>query len=736
MKKPGIAELNRLYSEAEEVDREVFAEQRSNILLVAGEHYSKRSQGFDRRVRGAQDLSETQKLRLTKNHVHRIQRHYVTSILAHAPGVTVLPQNEKEIQDKKDAELNKSVWEEAKAKHRLKEKIREWVNDLVTIGEVCAKVFWDPNRGRLVGYEQKVGPDGAPLTEETGEMEPEVDPGTGQPLLDPVTGQPAMKPALKPVADESRPVFSGEFVFERIFAFNLLRDPSASSMRDPKPWIVRKMVPHSHLKAAYKDDPEKLKALGGAEGRGEEFIVFDANKASYERQKGQVMVREYYYPVSTDYPEGYFFIATDQGILEEGVLPFGIFPLVWNGCDEYQSSPRRRSIIKVARPYQAEINRASSQMAMAQVTIGDDKVLYQSGTKLQQGSLLPGVRGIAYQGLAPQILPGRDGSQFLPYISQQIDEMYKVLMVEEINEEKNYQLDPYTLIQRSIQQQQKFSLYSENFETFLVDLATLYLELAKHYLPDDALIPAIGMREYINIEEFRKTTPLCYQIRVEPQSDTVETKLGKQLALNHALQYVGTQLTKEEIGKVMRAMPFGNFDEAFGDFTIDYDNVQNDLLALDRGQMPEIHDTDDNDYVLKRLVHRMKQADFRFLSPEVQQNYQAYKQQHEAALAEKSAKIMAAKQEFIPTGGAMIACDMYVPNEKDPEKAPRRVRVPYQAIDWLVQTLEKQGQSLSKLEDMNKGVLSEVADMVLARQSQGASPSMPPMPGMAVPGGV
>jgi hypothetical protein len=77
------------------------------------------------------------------------------------------------------------------------------------------------------------------------------------------------------------------------------------------------------------------------------------------------------------------------------------------------------------------------------------------------------------------------------------------------------------------------------------------------------------------------------------------------------------------------------------------------------------------------------------------------------------AKEQAMKDGFIPVSGAMIATDMYVPNPAGPDKPAKRVRIPYQALDWLVQRLESQGASLDKIETMNKGAMSEMADMLL-----------------------
>lgn len=695
-----IDQLNRTYEEAEQADRAVFAEQRSNILLIAGEHYSKRGAESHQRLRTSSD-SESQKLRLTKNHLHKVVRIYVANILTHAPGVSVAPKNEDEIQDQKSADLNQAVWADIKVRYRLKDRVRQYLHDFVGIGEVCVKIIWDPSAGEFLGYEQAASEDGEPLFDESG----------------------------APLPDEERPRFTGGFVFERVYGYNLLRHASARDMRDAECWIVRKLVDMDQLKAKYSDDPDKLKMI--TEAAKDEFIVFDSDRAGYNKTKNQALVREFYWPISNAYPEGYFAITTQEGILDEGPLPGGIFPLVWQGFDEYPSTPRGRSIIKVARPFQAEINRASSQMAMHQITVGDDKVLYQTGSKLQQGALLPGVRGISYAGAPPTILPGRDGGQYLNYINSQIAELYDVLMLDEENQEKNPgQLDPMSLFYRSLKQRKKFASYGEKFEAFLIEFAETCLKLAKFYYPDDMVVAAVGKNERINISEFKSTDPLCYRVKLEEREETLETQFGRQLTMNHILQYASTSMTKDDIGKIVRQMPFANAEEAFGDLTLDYDAVKNDMLQMERGIMPPLGKYDDPNYVLKKLVSRTRQSDFQFLPVNVQQLYTTRIAMYERVLHEQQAKLQAAKNEFIPVDGAMIATDMYVENPAGAEKPSKRVRIPYRALDWLVKQLETQGASLDKLETQNKGVISEMADMLLGNQSQ-SRPQLPQASGSA-----
>ena len=431
MKPLKIEDLNRTYKEAESADDDIFSEMRSNLLLVSGNHYSKKSNSFFSKIRNTQKINETQKLRLTKNHLHKITRNYIMAITSKVPGVIPAPQNELDMQDKKAADLNTAVWQDMKARYNLKEKFNEYIQNFVEIGEMCAFIYWDPNQGELKGYE--------PLVDEN-----------GQPVIDPMTGQQQQDP--------EKPIMAGGFEFKNIPGFNLLRAPQTKSMKRSPYHIIREMVDKSELLAAWEHDEEKKKFIG--EGDTGEFIVFDTNRKQYRSEDSQILLRYHFYRPCKQYPNGYYFIATERGILEEAEIPFGIYPIIWEGFDTYSTNPRGYSIIKVARPYQAEINRASSQAATHQITVGDDKIIYQGGTKLAPGALLPGVRGLTYQGAPPQILAGRDGGQFLPYIQNQISEMYSACMLEEVNlENESGQIDPYTLLFRSASAKAKFSRY-------------------------------------------------------------------------------------------------------------------------------------------------------------------------------------------------------------------------------------------------------------------------------------
>jgi hypothetical protein len=693
--KKGLEDLNLLYTQAETADKEIFAEQRSNVQLISGNHYTNKNSRFDR-IRDNRDLTHTQKLRLTKNHIQKITKAYVNHIVEAAPGIQITARNDRDIHHQKSATLNASVWQYAKDTQKLESRVIDWAKDFIDLGEVFIKIFWDPTRGKFKGYNQALDPMGQPEVDEDG----------------------------SPAADYDDAVFQGELVIEKILACNVLRDPQAQTMDEAEYLIIRKMVPHKTLKAMVGDDPEKLKAL--QPGQREEYMVFDASTQGYEQTKDMVLLREYFFRPSPCYPQGYFYIATKYGILFEGELPFGIFPITYCGFDSVQTSPRHRSIVKQLRAYQIEINRTASKIAETQTT-SDDKLLIQTGTKVSSGAVLPGVRTVQYTGVKPEILSGRTGEQYLPYLSAKISEMYQVASVPEALEDKDYQADPMGMLFRSAKDKKKFVIYISKFELFLKEVCLIYLNLAKNYFNDEMLIPMVGKNEFVNIAEFRQTGEVQLSIQVRPMSDDVNTMFGKALAINHALQYVGPNMKPDQVGHLLRQMPFANFEDSFSDLTMDFDGATNLILALERGEQVEPSPSDTKEYMIKRLDKRMRESDFRMLAPQVQQNFLQIKQAYQSMIAEELKKIQAAQQGFIPTEGALIKTDMNVemPNSIGGMKTTRAA-FPYKALEWLDMKLKEQGMAQERLQgELSQAEISDVSSM-LQQPGQGPAPQEPP----------
>lgn len=668
------SELDKIYRSSKEVDYALFAEMRSNLLLIAGEHYQKKGSQFWERLRDSKAINESQKLRLVKNHTKKLVKGIKKIILSHAPNTSVVPVNESEIQDQKAAQLNKSVLDFYKKRLGMRSLIRDFADDFVGIGEVAAKVFWDNDIGDFKGY--------ALVTDEN-----------GQPLVSIKTGE-----------QKKEAIMSGDPVIERIFGFNLLRDPEVQDMEKSPYLIVVKLVHQDVVRRMAGDNEDIVKSLDKT--KEEEFLVFDATKGTFSKEKEHTVIREHFYRPTKDYPNGYYYIAIQDHVLSEGELPAGLWPIVYKRFDKVQTYARGKSPVRDIRPYQIEINRSSSSTATAQITLGDPKLILRNGSKMTAAGQLPGVRAINVTGgQDPQILPGASGDNFIPYTKDQISELYTLMDQDEVEAFNNGTLDPYALLFYSMRNKEKFSDAGESFEEFIVSTHELLLNIIKHHMPDDMLVPIIGKSELVNIQEFKSTTPNKYRIKVEAVSDDMNTMLGKQLAINHCLQYVGPNLDKQDIGRLIRAMPFLNAEEAYGDLTLDYDNVKNDFLALERGEIPLVNIYDNHDYIINRVVNRMKQADFRFLGPQIQQAFEQYKQQHEQMATERIMSIQRAQSGMIPTGGYLAKCDLYM---NTPDGKTQRVEIPAQAIEWLIEQLDAQGQPLALLQNLSNDTLNQL----------------------------
>ncbi len=702
-----IEELNRLYNDADEVDQQIFAEMRTNILLVAGDHYARKSAKFTERIRDSRDLPEDAKLRLTRNHIQRISKIYVNAITSLSPGVSFEPNNATELADQKAAELHQSVWEFTKKEQKFRSKVLDYATDYVNFGECAVKLYWDWQKGTFLGYNQK-----------------QVVDENDEPVIDPNTGQPQME------EDTENPKWSGQLVYERIYAFNLFRPKTSQSMQDA-PWLgIRKMAQIKDLQSMFDENDEKQDYLKSDSET--TYLVFDAHKGNYETTKDQVMLREIYYRPCHEYPNGYYYVFTNSGVLWEGELPFGIFPIVWAGFDQLPTTPRALSPIKTWKPYQVELNRVASKMAEHQITLGDDKLVISNNAKISSAGTAPGVRAYSVSGpSAPTVIPGRTGDQYLPYMETTIREMYQVAMVSEMLEEKQQpQVEAYALLLQSAKWKQKFSIYSERFEQFLIDLSYLSMELTRKYVTEEALIPMIGKREQVNISEFKNAKPMGYQIKIEPQTEDVESKMGRQLTLNHIIQYAGQNMDKEDLGKLFRQLPFLNNEELMSDLTQNYDIVTNMILAMDRGEPPEINPYVEAPYVIKRLSKRMTDPDFKFLPLPTQQMYQQAKQAYMQMDAKQKLELQRAEQGFIPTDGYLVTTQVYAP---DPKTGTQKLlKLPYSSIVWLAKQLEAQGLDQASMESLNQGNKAEIAQMMNRFQPapQAQPGQMPPRPMM------
>lgn len=694
-----IEDLDRLFKEGEECDKRLFSEMRTNLQLISGQHYVKENSKYWQRIRDDLRLTNDQRLKLTKNHIQKVTKTYRNQIESYAPGVAFSPAKENELADQKAAQLNESVWKYICDREEMPARVAGWIQNFVEIGEVHTKIFWDLDGGQVVGMEAEME-----QHPETGEMQPVIDPQTQQPV------------------QSSKPVYGGRLKYEDIEGYLVKRDKDSRSFAESPYIILSKMRPRSALATWIKDEDERKKFETSSL---EEYSVFDNNSASYRSTTDQVLVKEVFFRPAPLIPKGYFFIYSGSHKIAEGELPQGIFPVVSEFFDTQTGNARGISIVRPCRPPQIEINRCASKIAEHQITVGDDKVWVQANTKVQQGSMLPGVRVNTYSGATPVVQQGRSGEQYFAYMDAQIQELYQLANLEEVLQERQDSSDVYTNLFRSFRFRQKFAIYGQKFERFLLRVVNTSLELSRHHMSDEELVPAIGRNEHINIAEFKNTTPLSFQVHLQPRSDDIESQFGKQLTLNHVIQYTGQTLGKEDLGQMLRLSPFLNKEQMFKRFTQKYDRIVNDVLAMDRGQFRPPRPYDDHDYIIQALTTRMSEPDYENLPGVIQMLYQRKLQMHEQAKAIQMQELQRAESGFIPSGGYMVACDLYVTKDpSDPQKT-QRVRVPSEALNWLLEKLKSQGSVLDPVTQMPGGVMQDMSRMMAAPAPGGAPQGLP-----------
>jgi len=657
-------DLDQDFIQAEKTDHLVLREMRQNVKLVNADHYSHLNKD-NNRVRQRLKVKGKQQLRLTFNFIHRVRTFYTNRIFNLAPGVVVGPRSESEIQDQKAAEQHGYVWDYICNTHNMRDKLRRWIDDFFDIGEVALKLSWNPTLGK---------PYAGPVQQE---MEQSID----------ENGNVAEIPIGEPFQEMTVP---GDIEFERIFAFDLFRDPAAKSMDEARYLIWRKLVDKKELAKQYPDANIKEISEDSYE---DTFVVFNTNSGSYEKSREtQVLVREHYFKPSLVYPNGYYYIATKNDILAEGELPGGIFPIIWRGFDEGQTRARAFSLIRQIKSPQAEINRCLSKIAEHQITLGDDTVYIQKGTQVAPGGYVNGQKVVKHTGPQPFVSQGRSGEQYANHLLRMVEWIEKIAGIDLFSEKAGGQ-DAWAQVHKGLKEKERFSKYGEKIESMLKEVCEMCLQLYKANSPDELLVRVFGRKEIPNLEEFRNVDNLAYQIRVDPGNKDADEQMREQLVANTILQY-SPDMPSEQRALLIRNMPLGGNNEDFEQESLaKYDQAKNLALAIERpnSPLPKINNYVDKDYVRNYLVTRRTRPEMDFLPPEVIQKYDITIAELEKLKAEEVRNEQALNADFIPIGGDQIKLDIYqeVPASGGGTKS-ERATISQQTWFWLKDRLESQ----------------------------------------------
>lgn len=694
MPKFNVGEFDSWFFDHENFHRPLNAEMRSNAQLYAGDHYARKVRKVTNQLErnGNRNVPTSLSIRITKNHVQRICKIYKNNILSQSPAVRVEANNESETADVKAAKLDGSVWDDFLRVNKYSKTFRDHVHSFVTFGEIWQKINWEPEKQFLGMSTPPVDQFGIPV-------------------------------------GEPEKLFRGGFVVERLFPYDVFTDKNAVSFEESEMVGIQKMVPTSRLKKQFPKFKTQI-----SETPESTFKIWNTvTNTSEDNAKGMTLFREMYVRPSADYPKGYFIFGIQGLTLAEGDLPEydgkPFFPIQYKGWDEIEKSARSRSPIKVLRPYQAEINRASSKQVEHHVTVGDDKVFIQAGSKVTANVTMPGVRAYTVNGPPPTIVPGRTGDQFTGYIASMIDEMYKAGMVQEDTQEKSSNSqDAYAMLYRSIKQKKYLSTYTDKILEFLTETCETVLMIAREEYDDNQAVRAIGRSEMVNISEFKSSSPLNTQIKVVEKSGDLDTDFAKQMAFQHILQFIGNSLKPEQIAMIIKSMPFLKQEKVFAKMTIDADIAENIILALDRGEEGQPPtEFQNHKEIINQLNHRVKQPDFRSLEDQIQQSYMSVLKSHEAILQQQLQAMERAKQGQIPSDGGLVTINMSAPNPETGSN--RRISLPSGSLEWLISKLQEQGRANDQFfgeDGLASGSQARIANSINSGGGQEKAPQEQP----------
>ena len=180
----------------------------------------------------------------------------------------------------------------------------------------------------------------------------------------------------------------------------------------------------------------------------------------------------------------------------------------------------------------------------------------------------------------------------------------------------------------------------------------------------------------------------------------------------------------EQIGQLIKQLPYGNKSEIFNPLTVNYDTAVNIVLGLDRGEMPEVPQYSNIDYILKALANRTVQSDFRYLPPNVVNNYWTLIKQLENIKSQQMLQAQQAQQGMIPMSGFLVTCNASM---EGPDGRVQRVKIPADALAWLVEKAKAQGlqvQQMLALPDQMQGEIASINQQPMP-QADGFNTSVP-----------
>ena len=131
--------------------------------------------------------------------------------------------------------------------------------------------------------------------------------------------------------------------------------------------------------------------------------------------------------------------------------------------------------------------------------------------------------------------------------------------------------------------------------------------------------------------------------------------------------------------------------------------------------------------MIKSLLQEIQSPAFMVADENVKNLFYQTLQQYQQIQADQEAKELELAKKRIPTGGYLVDTKMRVPDPNSKTGATKNVKLPYEALNWLLERLDLQGQTQDKLAGVDMATKQAISEM--AGQMAGNNPPQAPQGG-------
>lgn len=436
-------------------------------------------------------------------------------------------------------------------------------------------------------------------------------------------------------------------------------------------WII-------HKKAYHEDTVEELwgkriqgkdievysigQSTTGTGGLGYNVTVPSVYPAT---KKNQVEVKEYYERPSKRYPEGRWIIIAENELLYYGSLPYKNgddqkrdFPFTRQVCIEHPGCFWGISIIERLIPIQRRYNAVKNrkQEYLNRITIGVvdmEEDAYVNQDEFEEG-IGPGTILFRKRGAdrAQSLSFGTESSlaEFANEEDRLLNEFILISGVSELSRNSEAPTGAGSGVALEILREQdetRLSLTAEHIRNAVLEQAKQWIRLYRQFVIGPRMDRLIGDGKDVLVTEWTKNDLTSDDIILDTENELSQSPAQRKQQVYDMLQ-AGLfndpetgRLNRRMLNKIYEMLEMGNWESGLGVDELHIRRAQRENVFLDKNEMPEIWEIDDDEIHIEEHTRFMLSGEYVQLlerNPRMAQEMEMHLKMHEASLKFKAQK--------------------------------------------------------------------------------------------------